>query len=125
MTDNPNQIEQDFLDSWDHMEEYFSADRLLVWVNDMSNVIKQLREKGYDRKFRAGQSMINFIISRSYKHGLRREQAKLYFCPRPDGTMQVCYMEYPNPEIVIEVDRMELTPEIEPLLQKLLEQPID
>ncbi|MBI5928604.1 MAG: hypothetical protein HY862_04805 [Chloroflexi bacterium] len=125
MTDNPNQIEQGFLDSWDSMEKVFSAERHLVWLNEMSKVIKQLRERGYDRKFRAGQSLTAFIISRSIRHGLRNDQAKVYFDPRPDGTMRVSYQKRPNPDIVIEVDRMELTPEIEPLLQKLLEQPID
>ncbi|GIK66793.1 MAG: hypothetical protein BroJett018_45870 [Chloroflexota bacterium] len=124
--DNPSEIEKDFLESWDFVERHFKAyGKGWEWLNPMFALIAQFREQGYDRHFRAGQSIYHLVISRSRKHGLRLEQQSMAFIPHPDGSMSVCFYKISGQPTIIEVDRMELTPEIEPLLQKLLEQPID
>ena len=77
-----NPIEGEFIDSWDRIREFYdhfydqerypTRDRVLQFVD-------QLRQAGYDRKFRAGQSLWTFILSRSRRHGLRIEQPIVHF----------------------------------------------
>src|SRR5689334_9497618 len=50
--------------SWD-----FTA-HLLYGFDTLYGLIAELRKRGYDRHFRAGQSLHYFILSRSRKYGL-------------------------------------------------------
>jgi hypothetical protein len=43
------------------------------------NFIRQLRRAGYDREFRAGQSLWALMLSRSRRHGLSDDQARIVF----------------------------------------------
>ena len=61
--DELNAIEADFVASWDWMERYYTEYMLdqkewgavsLNWLKPMLPFLMQLRQKGYDRKFRAG-----------------------------------------------------------------------
>jgi hypothetical protein len=69
-------IEGEFIDSWDGIEEFFQwawpKPRALQFISD-------LRRAGYDRTFRAGQSLVALILSRSRRHGLRPEQPRICF----------------------------------------------
>jgi len=58
------------------------------WKYRVFQFIAQLRQAGYDRKLRAGQSLEVFIVSRSRDHGLRPDQPRIVFCFH-DGVMDV------------------------------------
>ena len=120
-----NAIEADFLKSWDWVEEYFK--RLVSrWqaLEPIQGLINELRQKGYDRKFRVGQSMYIFVLSRRREHGFPLGQS-LRFELKAEGGMRIRYGEVGNSVTEFEVERVEITPEIEALLTQLLAQPID
>jgi hypothetical protein len=121
-------IESDFIQSWDWMEQFFvdfSLEEGWDWITSIQGLIAELRSREYDRKFRAGQSLYVFVLSRSRKHGMRLEQPALRFELKREGGMKVQYWEYPDTRTEFEVASVEITPEIEALLARLLAQPID
>lgn len=73
-----NPIEGEFIHSWDRIEQFYDGlpSRLKGLVPQF---IAELRQAGYDRKLRAGQSLITLIVSRSRRHGLRAEQPCIRF----------------------------------------------
>jgi hypothetical protein len=119
-------IEQEFVQSWIKTEEFFS---LIVkrWeqFKALYDLTAACRERGYDTKFRAGQSLATFILSRSRRHGLRANQAYLEFYIYEDGRMRATYVEPPASGVQNIVDGAKLTPEVEDLLARLLSHPID
>lgn len=69
-------IEGEFIQSWNRIETFYKE------INEnftpkVLHLIKELRVRGYDQKLRAGQSLYNFILSRSKRHGLNQEQSSL------------------------------------------------
>ena len=135
-TDNdPEAIERDFLDSWnvmdDFYEEWANLDPRWEYLRPFSALIRALRQKGYDRKLRAGRSHYTLILSRARwtrGHMLRDDQFIVAIHPYRDGRMAVTcyrniYITTPQPDLKLE--RAELTPEVERLLQHLLVLPID
>jgi hypothetical protein len=133
MTPNDHQstIEQAFLLSWDGIERFYTSIlnrhgwEYMAWLKPILDLISELSSRGYDRKLRAGQSVATFIVSRSRKDGLRQEQACLRIELNGKGGTWVDYHEHPDNRIQFEQDRVELTPELEALLERLAAQPVD
>ncbi len=126
--DEQKAIEEAFVQSWNRMEQFFkthSTFKNYEWLVSMLDLIADLRKHGYDSQFRAGQSMDWFILSRSYEHGMRNEQARIGFALYPEGGMRVTYFEGSGSATELELNQVALTPEIETLLTRLLAQPID
>lgn len=123
--DELNAIETDFVASWDNVERFFKIQSVREWLKNAPSLITELRARGYDREFRAGTILWIFVISRARKHGLRDDQPHLDIGWDGAGGMVVTYYEAPNTEIRFTVDRIEVTPELENLLQRLLAHPID
>ena len=88
-------------------------------------LIAEMRQRGFDRQLRAGHAMDRLILSRSLKHGLRADQAALGIDIGMESGMTVMYWHKPDSSLEIMLDRVELTPEVEQLLVKLLVQPIN
>jgi len=72
-------LEKEFVKSWNRMEWFFGSGEACPKRPDAVDFIRTLRRMGYDRKLRAGQSIDIFIVSRSRKHGLEPEQARIEF----------------------------------------------
>jgi hypothetical protein len=83
-----NPIEGEFTDSWDHIEQFYDQVRFPPKAR-VFELIKRLREAGYDRTLRAGQSMFTFIVSRSRRHGLHPEQSRINFEFQSEHEMRV------------------------------------
>ena len=75
-----NPFDRDFIQSWEGMEEFFGWMLARVpWKDRVLQFIAELRQAGYDRKLRAGQTIDIFIVSRSRHHGLRPDQSRVAF----------------------------------------------
>jgi hypothetical protein len=121
-------FEEEFFRSWDGLEKFYTgiiAASGWEWLRPIFGLIAELRERGYDRQLRAGQSLTNFVLSRSLNHGLRPEQAALGIEVLLEGSMCLRYRENPDVDIEMDVDRVEITPEVEDFLNRLLAHPID
>jgi hypothetical protein len=148
MTRNDEQtaIEQAFIVSWDFVEEHFSHRKWIAEMKEqkhhsedeissfqkreqqfkpMLNLIAELRRRGYDCILRAGQQLTTLVLSRAKVHGLGGRQGRLDIYMTSKKGMDVRYYEYPDTHIQFEQDRVELTPELEALLERLAAQPID
>jgi hypothetical protein len=124
-------IEEAFSLTWDAIEQYYAFMlnhprwEHIAWMKPLLDLIAELRNRGYDRYLRAGQSVSRLVLSRSLSHGLRDEQPSFGILLQPSGGMQLIYDEYPDVHIEMDVDRVEITPEVEDFLNRLLEHPID
>lgn len=76
--ENGNGIEGEFILSWDSIENFY-REMDLDNKNEILQLIKEMRGKGFDKTLRAGQSLYTFILSRSRRHGLRANQDKVSF----------------------------------------------
>jgi hypothetical protein len=116
-----NPIEGEFLMSWDSIDRFY--DRLhFPFVPKVRGLVAQMREKGYDRSLRAGQSLSSLIVSRSRRHGLRDDQPFIEFGFSSDG-MEVYFKI--GEETKVKCPEIKLTPEIDTLLKKLEAKGID
>jgi hypothetical protein len=96
------------------------------WRKSILDLMAELRRRGYDKQLRAGTSLYTLVLSRSHQHGLRPDQPWIYFGPTGDGGTNVAYLKgaaYGPPQIVLA--HVELTSEVQNLLDKLLAHPID
>jgi hypothetical protein len=110
-------IEGEFIRSWDQIEQFF--DMVLEpgpWKDQVLQFISQLRQAGYDRKLRAGQSLFKLVVSRSRCHGLRPDQPSVCFWLH-DGVID---MQETN-----HLTESTLSPLVEAALARLLTHPID
>ena len=123
LDDERKAVELDFLRSWERMEIFFSGEDM-PWLNRMLPLVRAFRAQGYDRKLRAGQSMITLIVSRSREHGLRIDQPSVAFNLAGQGGISA-HLRGEHVSRLVTVDRVEITPEIEELLIPLLAYPID
>jgi len=82
-------VEALFQLSWDMMEAYYEGLRALGSLDPLRALFHELREAGYDRKLRAGQSLHALGLSRAHDHGLREGQSHLYLEPEADGRVKV------------------------------------
>lgn len=78
-------IQGEFVESWDGVEKFFSQ-RSGIGPQIVA-FIQALRNRGFDSKFRAGQSLHTLILSRSRRHGLRQGQPYAAFDFYPDATL--------------------------------------
>jgi hypothetical protein len=121
-------IEKLFSDSWDRAEELRTELFSVAgweWMNSLWDLVAELRKRGFDRHFRAGFSMHRFVLSRSQKYGLRKDQSCLLIDVHMEGGMTLEYFENPDVRLETNVDRIALTPELEQLLMRLITEPID
>lgn len=119
--------EQLFLQSWDEIEALFHNDDVIggwLWVLPIRQIIHDLRTLGYDSHLRASQVMLSFVISRSIQPTLQPGQASIAFTLFRDNTMEVRYYSTQE-EITLALAHTQLDVSIEPLLEKLLNQPIN
>jgi hypothetical protein len=145
-------IEREFSESWNRIEQFYNRNYPAVapeslavidnptkdrgieifsyfacrneLIKSIRDLITEMRKRGYDRQFRAGQSLDILVLSRSRNHGLRTGQANLGVMLNLAGGMIVSYHDQ-STDMEINVERVELTPEVEELLARLLAQPID
>lgn len=125
--DEHSDIEAEFLHSWDGIENSYNSEIFAMrwkWMTNIRPFIRTLRERGYDRQLRAGQSMFTFIVSRSREYGLRRDQPFLAFDMLEQGGMAVTFVAQ-NVFVPLVLPRADVTPELEPLLTALLAYPVD
>lgn len=73
-----NGIEGEFILSWDEIENFYQ-ELELEKKREILNLIKQIRERGFDKTLRAGQSLYTMILSRSRRHGLKDNQNSISF----------------------------------------------
>lgn len=118
-------IADSFSKSWDEFEKTYN------WCLDIGifgkenyyeeiiKMISQMRQKGFDRTLRAGQSMFRLMLSRSLYHGLREDQAFLIF-DFSNGSISIFSSRdaNSNPGIILNNPKIELTPQIEKLLKE-------
>lgn len=111
-------LEGEFVRSWDAMEKFYcSSDHF----EPVRAFIRAMREAGYDRRLRAGQSMSIFGLSRSRDQGLRDAQPRLWF-------------EFNPPEMDVDANYapgglkrhpIQLTQDVRQLLDTLAKEAID
>ncbi|WP_309709213.1 hypothetical protein [Armatimonas sp.] len=118
-------LEGEFIESWVGIEHFFAdwAARQSSHVQDTLILLRALKAKGYDSKLRAGQSMSTFIISRSRLHGLRTDQSSLAF--ETWGNKLRVHGQLAGVKISLEYETLTLNDEIEQLVKRLAELPVD
>lgn len=116
-----NPIEGEFLQSWDRIEAFYQ-DRAFPYPAELKSFIAEMREQGFDRRLRVGQSMWTMVFSRSRRHGLRDAQPSVAFDFIKGGLHATwgTVKEYQR----MEVARIKFSPEIEDLLRWLENEPI-
>jgi hypothetical protein len=72
-------LEGQFIQSWDFTEEFYTSLRDVPIKYKVLDLIKEMRKRGFDKTLRAGNAMYDLVLSRSAKHGLRREQSFISF----------------------------------------------
>ena len=125
MTDDNQQIEQDFKASWDSIDQFFT--RLVEhyhWEGHrpIFKILAAMRELGYDRQLRAGQSMSTFVVTRARFHHYRAHHGRIRLDVLSDGLNAVYYKD--GEKIEVTTDSFDYTDEIDALLQRLLQEPI-
>ncbi|MCB0635860.1 MAG: hypothetical protein KDC54_04555 [Lewinella sp.] len=91
----------EFVASWEWVEAYFrdAVERQKIDVPIILATVIGLRARGYDTRFRAGQSLYNLVISRASQHGRLDEQARIHISPgqnlwnREQGEVKVLYLK--------------------------------
>ncbi|WP_276483070.1 hypothetical protein [Paraflavitalea pollutisoli] len=71
-------VEGEFVLSWDSIEDFYK-ELQLDNKTEILRLIRRMREKGFDRTLRAGQSLYTLVLSRSRRHGLRENQNSVSF----------------------------------------------
>jgi hypothetical protein len=119
-------VEGEFITSWDPVERFYKQTNH-PRLGDILALIAGIRQAGYDKTLRAGQSLWTLVVSRSRRHGLREDQPSIGFhfreFNRRDGGMDLHVKiggveEYSFPQI-------ELTPAVDALLKRLEAEDID
>jgi hypothetical protein len=120
------ETEAEFILSWDSIEllnKMFNFPQ----IPHISEMIAKMREKEYDKRLRAGQSLYTLILSRSQEHGLRDGQPYIRFefegHNQDDGLMDV-YLNIDKEEKFSGL-KIEYTPQLDALLKQLEAQDID
>ncbi|MDQ3813656.1 MAG: hypothetical protein M3347_06860 [Armatimonadota bacterium] len=114
-------VEGEFIMSWDGIEQFYDDMRAANTAR-IKEFIAQMRERGYDKTLRAGQSLWTLIVSRSRRHGLRQDQPHIAFCFRNNG-MDV-YLDMDRKE-KLSLPHIQFTTRIDALLKQLEAKDID
>ncbi|MGL6138023.1 MAG: hypothetical protein ACRC2M_12060 [Planktothrix sp.] len=132
-----NLFEGELLESWNSIENFYESYRICLG-NELTDLmikfIKSMRQEGYDRHLRAGQSVYYLNLSRSRKHGsLGRSHISFWGeydsfngyngykeiqCLRVDYSIDCAVSQQ------FEEDQISLTPRIRQILNQLVEQPL-
>ena len=116
-------VEGEFVDSWNRMEDFFANEHFRPRLRVL-RLIRGLREAGYDRNLRAGQSLFYLMLSRSRRHGLRSDQGFIAFqFGFDDDLMKVTLKHGPEEQNI--TTAVSITSELVTLLNRLLLQPIN
>lgn len=114
-------IEGEFLMSWNSIERFYD-EKDFPPKEQVLELIAEMRKRGYDRTLRAGQSMYSFVLSRSRRHGLHQHQARLIFSFKENGMEINARFESDTSH---SIPQTALLPEVEALLQRLVEVEVD
>ncbi len=69
--ENGEGLKGEFIESWNNIERFYGQfDDRFKTKKLVINLIRELRQKGFDETLRAGQSVYIFMVSRSRRHGL-------------------------------------------------------
>ncbi|MBA3867608.1 MAG: hypothetical protein H0X30_00485 [Anaerolineae bacterium] len=126
--DEQKAIEKDYSRSWDEKEKRYlelSSEEGWEFIIPVCAMIKELRNQGYDRQLGVARYWHMFVLSRSRDRELRDAKAVLVFRFKKDGRMKIQFWDDEQKQIEFEVERVEITPEIEALLSRLLTQPVN
>lgn len=117
-------IEGELVVSWDNIEHFFTDTNFEYFPAKYKilDLIRSMRAKGYDHHLRAGQSLYFLVLSRSRRHGLQTDQSFMQF-DYPDEMLRVNIVI--NGESNTLLTKIAYTPELELLLEKLKDCPID
>ncbi len=116
-----NPIEGEFLQSWERIERFYQ-ERSFPHAAELKSFIAEMREQGFDRSLRAGQSMDTMVLSRARRHGLEEEHPWVSFSFQ-NGRISARHGTSEE-DGAVEVPAIKLSPEIEDLLRWLESQPI-
>lgn len=115
-------IQDEFLRSWDRVETHyldlmpnFAASKTIL------EMVHAMRDAGYDRVLRAGQSLWSLVLSRSRRHGLRLEQHSICFSFH-DSKMNVSSRDS---DVFLKNVPIELSPDVRKVLDALVVMNID
>ena len=103
--------------SWDEIEQFYRETVKIPQSSKILEMIAQMRERGHDRTFRAGQSMYAFVVSRSRRHGLSTDQPRIVFYVHENG-MDVAYYDNTGSEKKTSYAKIEYTSQIGILLKQ-------
>jgi hypothetical protein len=129
MTDQADEnLRLAFQESWDHIEAFYREELLTMdnwqWIRPIVDLLKELREAGYDHVLRAGQSIHILGLSRSRKHGLRDDQPSVWIELFPNGTMRVTTQFHGRRQREVLVSEIRLSGELVEILENLTREPI-
>ena len=115
-------IEGEFICSWDSLEALYQQwPRDYPGREDVLRLIAEMRRAGFDRTLRAGQSLFTLMLSRSRRHGLRRDQHWIAISVG-GGVMEVEAQLGPREQL--QSQDVALIPDLERLLRQLEVEPI-
>lgn len=119
--ENGEGLKGEFIESWDSIERFYKR------INEnftpkVLNLIKQLRQKAFDERLRAGQSLYTFILSRSKRHGLTQEQNFIALRFKVDKD-EMIVTDKENNELL--VDKVEFSDRLEKLFEELAREEIN
>ena len=116
-------MEEIFSKSWDRLEQFYKSQDSHAWpYAQMLTLIAELRQRGYGRQLLSQGRPGCFILSPT---GLRHHDAKLGIYLKKNDAMFLIYNNGADVEIQTEVEKIEFTPELESLLERLAAHPID
>ncbi|WP_156090671.1 hypothetical protein [Planktothrix paucivesiculata] len=132
-----NLFEGEVLESWNSIENFYESNRICLG-NELTDLmikfIKSMRQEGYDRYLRAGQSVYYLNLSRSRKHGYLGSYISFwgeydsfhgYNGYKEIQCLRVTYSVECKTVEEFEEDEIILTPRIRNLLHQLAKQPIN
>ena len=114
-----------FLASWEAVHQFFvELAQGATWLAPMPRLIADLRQRGFERTLRAGQSLNTFIVSRAREHGLRAGQSHLQLMPGQDGSLAVTGIIADQP-VRLDMAEAAVTPALLGALQRLVARDVD
>jgi hypothetical protein len=117
-----------FIESWIEAEEFYAdlfSHKGWDYVKPIMPLIDSLRQKGYDKSLRAGQSLYTFVLSRSINWGLRQDQHSLIIEPTTQNKFRVWYSDGQNPINELETDNLIDNKQFWLLIERLKLQPLN
>jgi hypothetical protein len=113
-------VEGELICSWDWIAAYFKEQ---CPSPEVQSFIQSMRELGYDKVLRAGQSLWWLLLSRSRRHGMDPGQPFIAFCFSNKGTMTV-EVRIDKP-VIIEGLPIRFDERIKEILEQLASRPLE